>query len=61
TAYLFDASRTLKEATEEFERQYIERVLQVNQYNKELAAKALRISLSSLYRKIDELKISLQG
>jgi DNA-binding NtrC family response regulator len=61
TAYLFDASRTLKEATEEFERQYIERVLQVHQYNKELAAKALRISLSSLYRKIDELKIPLQG
>ncbi len=60
-AYVFDATRTLKDASEEFERQYIERVLQVHHFNKEQAAKALHISLSSLYRKIDELKISLQG
>ncbi len=36
-------------------------VLKSNQYNKELTAKALKISLSSLYRKIEELNIPLQG
>jgi transcriptional regulator with PAS, ATPase and Fis domain len=61
SGYLLDASRSLKEAVEEFERQYIARVLHVHQLNKEAATKALKISLSSLYRKIEELNIPLQG
>jgi two-component system response regulator PilR (NtrC family) len=59
-AYIFDASRTLRDATAEFEHQYIARVLQLHHFNKELAAQALQISLSSLYRKVEELKIPLQ-
>ena len=59
--YAFDGTRPMKEAVDEFERQYITHVLKSNQYNKELTAKALKISLSSLYRKIEELKIPLQG
>jgi transcriptional regulator with PAS, ATPase and Fis domain len=61
TVYAFDATRPMKEAVDEFERQYISHVLRTNQYNKELTARALRISLSSLYRKIEELEIPLQG
>jgi DNA-binding NtrC family response regulator len=59
--YAFDARRSMKDAVDEFERQYISHVLRSNQYNKELTAKALRISLSSLYRKIEELNIPSQG
>lgn len=48
----------LKEALKQFERQHILRVLeQVGQDRKE-AARLLDISLSSLYRKIEELEIS---
>jgi len=61
TVYAFDGSRSMKQAVDDFERQYITHVLKSNQYNKEQTAKALKISLSSLYRKIEELKIPLQG
>jgi DNA-binding NtrC family response regulator len=61
TVYSFDARRSMKEAVDDFERQYISHVLRSNQYNKESTAKALKISLSSLYRKIEELNIPLQG
>jgi DNA-binding NtrC family response regulator len=61
TIYAFDARRSMKEAVDEFERQYITHVLRQNQYNKELTAKALKISLSSLYRKIEELNIPSQA
>ncbi len=61
TIYAFDARRSMKEAVDEFERQYITHVLRQNQYNKELTAKALKISLSSLYRKIEELNIPSQS
>jgi len=48
----------LKEATRQFEKQHIIRVLEhVGQDRKE-AARLLDISLSSLYRKIEELEIS---
>ncbi|HEX9657395.1 MAG TPA: sigma-54 dependent transcriptional regulator [Bacteroidota bacterium] len=57
----FSPNRTLKEAAADFERQYIGRVLQLHQYNKEKAADVLQISLSSLYRKLEELGIPLQG
>jgi two-component system response regulator PilR (NtrC family) len=59
--YSFDARRSMKEAVDEFERQYITHVLRTNQFNKEQTAKALKISLSSLYRKIEELNIPSQG
>ncbi|MCK5573412.1 MAG: sigma-54-dependent Fis family transcriptional regulator [Bacteroidetes bacterium] len=61
TVYAFNGTRSMKQAVDEFERQYISHVLKSNQYNKEQTAKALKISLSSLYRKIEELKIPLQG
>ena len=48
----------LKEALGQFEKQHIQRVLeQVNEDRKE-AAQLLGISLSSLYRKIEEFGIS---
>jgi DNA-binding NtrC family response regulator len=59
--YSFDANRSMKEAVDDFERQYITHVLRANQFNKEATARALKISLSSLYRKIEELTISSQA
>ncbi len=49
----------LKDAVADFERQHIRRILQMTKGNKEEAARMLDISLSSLYRKIDELGIRL--
>jgi len=60
SVYAFDSHRSMKEAVDDFERQYISHVLRMNDFNKESAAKALKISLSSLYRKIEELNIALQ-
>jgi transcriptional regulator with PAS, ATPase and Fis domain len=59
--FSFDPRRSMKEAIDDFERQYIGHVLRLHQFNKELTAKALKISLSSLYRKIEELNIPSQG
>ncbi len=59
--YSFDPRRSMKEAIDDFERQYIGHVLRLNQFNKEMTARALKISLSSLYRKIEELNIPSQG
>jgi DNA-binding NtrC family response regulator len=59
--YTVDARRSMKEAVDEFERQYISQVLRANQFNKEATARALKISLSSLYRKIEELNIPSQA
>jgi two-component system response regulator PilR (NtrC family) len=47
----------LKDAVAYFEREHIKRILQKTAINKEEAANILGISLSSLYRKMDELKI----
>jgi len=47
----------LKDAVAYFEREHIKRVLQKTAINKDEAANILGISLSSLYRKMDELKI----
>ena len=60
SAYVFDTNRTLRDAVRDFEHQYIARVLRLHRFNKEAAAQALQISLSSLYRKIEELDIPLQ-
>lgn len=54
-----EASLRLKDAVADFEKQHIEQVLKVNQGNKETTAKILDISLSSLYRKIDELGVEI--
>ena len=59
-AYVFDTGRTLRDAVHDFEQQYIGRVLRQHGFNKEAAAGVLEISLSSLYRKIEDLKIPLQ-
>ncbi len=48
---------SLKDAVRGFERQFIQQTLAAYGQNKESAAKALGVSLSSLYRKIEELQI----
>ncbi len=48
----------LVEAVSRFEKQHIERILRQTDYNKKEAAKRLGVALSSLYRKISELKIT---
>jgi DNA-binding NtrC family response regulator len=48
---------TLKDAVRNFERQFIQQTLSACGQNKETAAKILGVSLSSLYRKIEELQI----
>ncbi|VAX18619.1 Nitrogen regulation protein NR(I), partial [hydrothermal vent metagenome] len=49
---------SLKDATRNFEREHIASVIKNHNYNKDEAAKALSIGLSSLYRKIEELEIT---
>jgi len=48
---------TLKDAIRNFEGQFIQQALSACGQNKEAAAKVLGVSLSSLYRKIEELQI----
>ncbi|MBU1097848.1 MAG: sigma-54 dependent transcriptional regulator [Bacteroidetes bacterium] len=48
---------SLKDAIRNFEKEHINRVIKKFDYNKEDAAKALSIGLSSLYRKMEELGI----
>jgi two-component system response regulator PilR (NtrC family) len=55
-----DVGEDLKEAVEHFERQHILYALRRHKYDKTETAKSLGIGLSSLYRKLDELKISKQ-
>jgi transcriptional regulator with PAS, ATPase and Fis domain len=43
---------SLDESVKNFERQLIIRTLEVNEYNREATAKALKISLRTLYYKI---------
>lgn len=51
------SGHTLRDAVKHFERSYIERMLDEHERDKERTAKALGVSLSSLYRKMDELGI----
>jgi two-component system response regulator PilR (NtrC family) len=51
---------TLKDAVRSFERQFIQQTLSACRQNKEAAAKVLGVSLSSLYRKIEELQIPVR-
>lgn len=48
---------TLKDALKDFEYEHIMKTIKKLDYNKEEAAKALNIGLSSLYRKMEELNI----
>ncbi len=48
---------SLKDALRSFEYEHILKTIKKYEYNKEEAAKALEIGLSSLYRKMDELNI----
>lgn len=48
---------SLKDALRNFEKEHILKTIKKFDYNKEEAAKALEIGLSSLYRKMDELDI----
>ncbi|MCF8243110.1 MAG: sigma-54 dependent transcriptional regulator [Melioribacteraceae bacterium] len=48
---------TLKDALRSFEKEHILKIIKKFEYNKEDAAKALSIGLSSLYRKMEELNI----
>ena len=50
--------KNLREAVENFEREYIAKMLINCNSNKEETAIALGISLSSLYRKMEELGIA---
>jgi len=48
---------SLKDALKSFEREHILKTIKKYNYNKDVAAKALNIGLSSLYRKMEELNI----
>lgn len=50
-------SNRLKDRIREFERDFIKNMLEIYQFDKNRVAKELDISVSSLYRKIDELGI----
>jgi transcriptional regulator with PAS, ATPase and Fis domain len=58
--YSISTNKPLKEAVADFEREYITHMLRVHP-NKDDLAKTLNISLSSLYRKIEELNITSQS
>jgi two-component system response regulator PilR (NtrC family) len=53
------AQLTLKDAVKNFERQFIQQALARFNQNKEEVARSLGVSLSSLYRKIEELSIEI--
>ncbi len=54
---LSERNESLQAAIRAYEKEHIYRVLSKHDWNKAEAAKALRVGLSSLYRKIDELEI----
>jgi len=55
----FSISGSLDESVKRFEREIITRALDANEYNKEKAAEALQVGLSTLYRKMKELNIQV--
>lgn len=58
TAPVAYGDQTLKEAVKDFERMFIQQALARHHQNKEETARALGMSLSSLYRKIEELQVN---
>jgi two-component system response regulator PilR (NtrC family) len=59
--YEMNVPDRLKEAIATFEKRHIMNILRRTKNNKEEAAKILDISLSSLYRKVDELAIKINS
>ena len=57
-AALSEENENLQSAVKAYEKEHICRVLSKHDWDKAEAAKALKVGLSSLYRKIDELEIS---
>jgi DNA-binding NtrC family response regulator len=57
--YEADIPDRMKDAAAAFEKKHIISILKRTENNKEEAAKILNISLSSLYRKMDELNIKV--
>ncbi|HLF19888.1 MAG TPA: sigma-54 dependent transcriptional regulator [Bacteroidota bacterium] len=58
SSYVSKAGHNLKDAVRDFERKFIEQTLAKHEFSKEATAKALGVSLSSLYRKMEELGIN---
>jgi transcriptional regulator with PAS, ATPase and Fis domain len=56
-AHLVALSDNLREAVQAYEKSHIENVLKKMEGDKRGAAEALGVSLSSLYRKLEELDI----
>jgi two-component system response regulator PilR (NtrC family) len=56
---LSEKNESLQATLKVYEKEYIYRVLNKYDWDKVEAAKALKVGLSSLYRKIDELEISI--
>ncbi len=54
-----EANENLQAAVKIYEREHICRVLNKYNWNKVEAAKAMKVGLSSLYRKIDELGVNI--
>ncbi|HEY4602587.1 MAG TPA: sigma 54-interacting transcriptional regulator [Cerasibacillus sp.] len=52
-----DSTQTLEEAMEQFEKEYVMHAYRVNHYNKTKTAKALGISIRSLYYKIEKYQL----
>lgn len=57
---LHSMKHSFKEAMRQYEYKHIQEVLQKNQFDKKRAAEELGLSLSSLYRKIEELSLPIQ-
>ncbi len=55
----FTYTGSLEESVKRFERDYIIKALQANEYNKEKTAEDLNVGLSTLYRKLKELDIQI--
>jgi len=58
SAALSEENENLQSAVKAYEKEHICRVLSKHDWDKTEAAKALKVGLSSLYRKIDELEIN---
>lgn len=52
-------SGSLEDSVRKFERDFIMRILESNNFNKEKAAEILKVGLSTLYRKLKELDIKI--
>lgn len=58
-SYELNFSESLEDSVRKFERDFIMRVLESNNFNKEKTADVLKVGLSTLYRKLKELDIKI--